>query len=152
MKIDSHGQPPFHSGFWSGIVSKKIIFAAANRQTVDSLPQIQKSFVFWSNWFDQNFLYMNILGPQITPRRCTSIFHLVLSLIFARHEKLSSLSVGGTTWVESSVLLRTHTISSSRGFSPFWAKRALWLSGVDRHSNDYALGHKTRERHVRSKF
>ena len=70
---------------------------------------------------------------------------------FARHEKLRSLAVGGTTWVESLVLLRTHTISSSRGLSLFWAK-ALWLRGVDRHSNDYALGHKTRECHVRSKF
>ena len=57
---------------------EEIIFAAANRQSIRSLPQIQKGSIFWSKWFAENFLYMNILGPQITPRRYTSIFHLIV--------------------------------------------------------------------------
>ena len=70
---------------------------------------------------------------------------------FARHEKLRSLAVGGNyLGGVSSVIKDTHHIQLT-GLSLFWAK-ALWLRGVDRHSNDYALGHKTRECHVRSKF
>ena len=81
LKIDPRGEPPFDSGFWSDIVSKKLsslrptgkaldLYHKYRRGSYSGQSGLPRIFCIWTYWDHR-------LRPDDTPRYFTSLFSLI---------------------------------------------------------------------------